>query len=207
MSFWPFRPKSAGSMRASGSIPGCSHVRSSRRRREEPLTSRRTPLLALVLAVLILPLANAPSARAGGFPNSLDAPEGATSLGPVVLENHVIHNIYVDGSWDDDNPGLSMASIDGVTQRLVDSDYFNAASQYGVSDPSFSGSDEKGGDVCGFLPIIGGLTSAGPISTWLACELAQVVPNGPTAGGFDPPAANSLYMVYLPKNTPLVKHH
>src|SRR5262249_34188759 len=162
-------------------------------------------VLALVLVAVSLHLGSVP-ARAGGFPNYLDQPEGATSLGPVVLENPVIHNIYVDGSWNDDNPGLSMASIDDVTQRIVDSDYFNAASQYGVSDPSFSGSDEKGFDICGPLPIIGGLTSAGQISTWLACELAQVVPEGDTAGGFDAPDDNSLYMVYLPQGTTFAEH-
>ncbi len=162
-------------------------------------------ILALMLAAL-LALGGIIPARAGDFPNYLDPPEGATSLGPVVMENPVIHNIYVDGSWNDDNPGLTMESINGVTQGIVDSDYFNAASQYGVSDPSFSGSDEKGGDVCGFLPIVNGLTSAGPISTWLACELAQVVPEGQTAGGFDAPDDNSLYMVYLPRGTTFAEH-
>jgi hypothetical protein len=163
-------------------------------------------ILALILAALLALGGNTP-ARASSFPNYLDPPEGASGLGPVVLEHPVIHNIYLDGSWDADNPGLSMASIDAVTQGIVGSDYFNAASQYGVSDPSFSGSDEKGGDVpCGALPIIGGLTSAGPISLWLACELAQVVPNGPTAGGFHAPDDNSLYMVYLPQGATFAEH-
>jgi hypothetical protein len=145
-------------------------------------------ILALMLAVLLAFGGIAP-ARAGSFPTYLDAPEGSTSLGPVVLKKPSIHNIYLDGSWDADNP------------------YFNAASQYGISGPSFTGSDEKGGDFpCGALPIIGGLTSAGPLSLWLACELAQVVPDGPTAGGFHAPDDNSLYMVYLPQGTTFAEH-
>lgn len=169
------------------------------------MTRGRFVLLALVLVAVSLPLATARSALAGDFPNYLDPPEGGTSLGPVVLENPVIHNIYLDGSWDTDNPSLSMASIDAVTQGIVDSDYFNAASQYGISDPSFSGSDEKADLPCGVgpVPILDDFTSATLLSTWLTCELAQVSPppEDTTAGGFDPPDNNSLYMVYLPQDT------
>jgi hypothetical protein len=144
----------------------------------------------------------------GDFPNYLDPPEGISSLGPVVIENPAIHNIYVDGSWNNDNPAaLSKENIDAATQGIVDSDYFSAASQYGVSPPSFSGSDEKGGDFpCGPLPITAGVTSAAMISTWLACELAQAAPEGPTLGGFDAPDDNALYMVYLPKGTTFAEH-
>jgi hypothetical protein len=161
--------------------------------------------LALVL-VALSPLGSVP-ARAGPFPNLLDPPMGATSLGPVTLENPEIHNIYLDGSWDDDNPtSISKANIDAITQGLVDSDYFSAASQYGVTSPSFTGSDEKANFPCGVLAIVGGEAFLATISTWLACELGPTVPGGDTAGGFDAPDDNSLYMVYLPQGTTLAEH-
>jgi hypothetical protein len=166
----------------------------------------RLGLLVSLVVGLSVQIGSAP-ALAGPYPDLLDPPEGSTSLGPVVLENPVIHNIYLDGSWDNDNPAsLSMANIDSVTRGIVDSDYFNAAAQYGVSNPSFSGSHEKGGDFCGSLPIIDDITNATWISSWLACEMAQVVPEGGTAGGFDAPDDNSLYMVYLPQDTTFAEH-
>jgi hypothetical protein len=168
------------------------------------MTRTRTIVLAVAVA-LSLPLASARSAVAGDFPNYLDPPQGGTSLGPVTLENPTIHNIFLDSNWDADNPSLSMDSINAKTQGIVDSDYFNAASQYGISDPSFSGSDEKSDVPCGVgpVPILDNFTSATLLATWLTCELAQVSPppDATTAGGFDPPDDNSLYMVYLPQDT------
>jgi hypothetical protein len=167
---------------------------------------RRALLIALVIVVVSLPLGRASSALAGDFPNLLDPPEGATSLGPVVLENPEIHNIYVDGNWDANNStSINMQSIDGFTQGLVNSDYFNAASQYGVSSPSFTGSDEESGFPCGF-PVNIGVTSLSDISLFLACELGPTVPGGPTISGLDPPNDNSLYVVYLPQDTTLIEH-
>jgi hypothetical protein len=130
-------------------------------------------------------------ALAGPFPDLLDPPEGALS---TVLENPEIHNIYLDSSWNADNdPSISMDNIDAFTQGLVDSDYFNAASQYGVTSPSFSGSDEEGGNLpCGPLPP----HNLGNITFWLVCEL------GPT-GDIEAPNDNSLYVVYLPQDAEL----
>lgn len=162
--------------------------------------------LALVL-VALSPLYSAP-AHAGDFPDLLDPPSGTTSLGPVLVENPAIHNIYVDDDWDVDNPtSISKENIDGFTQGLVNSDYFNAASQYGVSSPSFTGSDEEGGSFpCGSLPTIDGAAGLAEMSFWLACVLGPTVPGGPTAGGFDPPDNNSLYVVYLPQDMSLAEH-
>jgi hypothetical protein len=168
----------------------------------------RAVLLAILLGALSRPLATAPTTLAGPWPNLLDPPSGATSLGPVLLENPELHNIFVDGSWDDDNPAsISKENIDAFTEGLVNSDYFNAASQYGVTSPSFTGSDEDGGGFpCGPLPTIGGFASLPELSFWLACELGPTVPGGPTAGGFDPPNDNSLYVVYLPQDMSLAEH-
>src|SRR5712691_70565 len=150
----------------------------------------RLALLVSLVVALSVPLGSVP-ARAGPFPDLLDPPGGVLS---TVLENPEIHNIYLDGSWNDDNdPSISMENIDAFTQGLVDSDYFNAASQYGVSSPSFTGSDEEGGDFpCGPLPP----HNLGNITFWLACEL------GPT-GGIEAPNGNSLYVVYLPEDAEL----
>jgi hypothetical protein len=162
------------------------------------MTRTRTIVLAVAVA-LSLPLASARSAVAGDFPNYLDPPEGATSLA-AVADNPTIHNVYLDGSWDEDNPpSLSMANIDDATQKIVNSDYFNGASQYGLSDPSFDGHDEEGGNLtCGPLPIIDGVTTLGNITFWLACEL------GPT-GDIEAPDDNTIYMVYLPQDTSLAE--
>src|SRR5262245_21036455 len=82
--------------------------------------SRQTTLLAPVLVIVGLLLASARSARAGDPPQYLDPPEGLSTQGPVVLENPVIHNIFMDGSWNDDNPAsLSKENIDAVTQAIV----------------------------------------------------------------------------------------
>jgi hypothetical protein len=126
----------------------------------------------------------------------------------VVLGNPEIHNIYLDGSWDDDNPAFSMASINDFTQRLVDSNYFNAAGQYGVGPASFSGSDQEGGGFpCGPLPIDFGVAELAHISFWLGCKLSPtIVPSDVTIGGYDPPNDNSLYVVYVPTGTSCDAH-
>jgi hypothetical protein len=158
---------------------------------------------ALVLVGLVIALASASSALAGDAPNLLDPPDpGLATPGPVVLENPDIHNIYLDGSWDDENPSFSMASIDAFTQSLVDSNYLNAAGQYGVGPASVSGPDEKGGgDLCGALPFVG-VADIAAISFWLGCELGPtIVPSDFTIGGFDPPDDNSLYVLYVPTGT------
>jgi len=151
--------------------------------------------LLLTLLAVSLPLRGVPTAHAGDLPDLLDPPDPGLAAPAVVLENPDIHNVYLDGSWNDDNPGLSMESIDGATQRIVDSDYFNAASHYGVGSASFSGSDQEGGDFpCGPLPP----ATLGNIAFWLACELS------PT-GGIQAPDDNSLYMVYHPQGTSLAE--
>jgi len=151
--------------------------------------------LLLTLVAVSLPLRGVPTAHAGDLPDLLDPPDPGLAAPAVVLENPDIHNVYLDGNWNDDNPGLSMDSIDGATQRIVDSDYFNAASHYGVGSASFSGSDQEGGDFpCGPLPP----ATLGNIAFWLACELS------PT-GGIQAPDDNSLYMVYLPQGTSLAE--
>jgi hypothetical protein len=161
-------------------------------------------VVSLVVMALSVPLGSGP-ARAGDFPNLLDEPDGLPTPGPVVLENPDIHNVYLDGSWDADNPAFSMGSIDGISQNLVDSDYFNAASQYGVGPASFAGSDEEDGFPCP-LPILFGVSSITLINTFLTCELAPGAPGGPTFGGLDPPDDNTLYVFYLPTGTSWAEH-
>ncbi len=162
----------------------------------------RVARVALLLVAVSVPLATALPAIADT--PSLDPPLGVSPFREV-MTNPDIHNIYLDGSWDDENPvSLSMASINAFTQTLVGSNYFDKAAQYGVGPASFSGFDEVGGGFpCGPLPIIGGVAVLGAIFTWLGCELGPTIPDGPTAGGFDPPDDNTLYVLYLPTGTKL----
>lgn len=170
-----------------------------------PRTILRLALLVSLVMAVTSPLGSMP-ALAGPFPDLLDPPTGS-SLGPVVLEHPEIYNIYLDGSWDEDNPAaISKENIDAFTQGLVDSDYFNAASQYEVTSPSFTGSDEEEGVFPCLLPSPGGVVGLLELSFWLACEFGPTLPGGPTLAGFDPPNNNSLYVVYLPQDMTLAEH-
>jgi hypothetical protein len=86
--------------------------------------------------------------------------------GGAVLGNPSIHNVYMDFSWDSDNPAsIDRASIDGFTGSLANSIYFNPASQYGVGSASFTGSNEAG--ILCPPPIIAGVTDFFAISSLL----------------------------------------
>src|SRR5258708_24692582 len=60
---------------------------------------------------------------------------------PISMPTYV--NLYWDTSWDSDNPSLKTATIDAITQAVVQSSYFAGLSEYGVGSVSFAG---------GFLP-------------------------------------------------------
>jgi hypothetical protein len=59
------------------------------------------------------------------------------------INSPIFVNLYWDVTWDADNPGMKKASLDAITQAIVNSSYFNGLSEYGVSSASFAG---------GFLP-------------------------------------------------------
>ena len=87
-----------------------------------------------------------------------------------------------------------------MTQKLVDSNYFDFAGQYDVGHASFDGSDTSGGilNPCSSDP--GSTTNFVSILAFIECE-TSLAPTGvpsPTAGPF---GGNDLYVVYLPKGT------
>jgi uncharacterized repeat protein (TIGR01451 family) len=122
-------------------------------------------------------------------------------LTPRVLDNPTIHNVYWDSDWNDhESTAFSTDSIDAMTQKLVDSNYFDFAGQYGVGHASFDGSDTSGGllNPCSSDP--GSTTNFVDILAFIECE-TSLAPTGvpsPTAGPF---GGNDLYVVYLPKGT------
>jgi hypothetical protein len=104
-------------------------------------------------------------------------------------------NIYWDDSWDSDNPGSTVATVNAVTAAILASSYFSGLTEYGVGKPSFGG---------GFIPPP------------LACEKAPSPtvgfwdPNGPSISGFIfcmthyhvvPTGDNVIYNVILPSKT------
>jgi uncharacterized repeat protein (TIGR01451 family) len=135
------------------------------------------------------------------FPTPFLLPPPFGPLTPRVLDNPTIHNVYWDSNWNDhESSAFSTDSIDAMTQKLVDSNYFDFASQYGVGHASFAGSDTSGGllNPCPSDP--GSTTNFVSILAFIECE-TSALPTGvpsPTAG---PGGGNDLYVVYLPKGT------
>ncbi len=121
--------------------------------------------------------------------------------GGPVLANPAIHNVYMDFFWDSDNPAtINQASIDGFTSSLVNSVYFNSASQYSVGAASFTGSNQAG--ILCPPPIIFGITDFISISLWMECMTApSPIPFTGTISGVPAPDGNTVYAVYLPSGT------
>ncbi len=149
-------------------------------------------LLALASASFIFTVT---PARAGTPPTRLD------DNGGRVLGNPAIHNLYMTFDWDGNNPAaISSGAIDGFTQTLVNGSYFSSASQYGVGQASFTGSD--GAFLLCPPPIIAGITDFFAITAWMQCE---TLPGDPiirqVISGIPKPDGNTLYAVYLDTGT------
>ena len=135
------------------------------------------------------------------LPIPLLLPPPIGPLTPRVLENASIHNVFWDSDWNDHHSSaFSTDSIDAMTQKLVDSNYFDFAGQYDVGHASFDGSDTSGGilNPCSSDP--GSTTNFVYILAFIECE-TSLSPTGvpsPTPGPF---GGNDLYVVYLPKGT------
>src|SRR4029077_11637164 len=121
--------------------------------------------------------------------------------GGEVLNNPAIHNVYMDFSWDSDTPAaISQSMIDGFTSNLVNSIYFNSASQYNVGAASFTGS--HGATILCPPPIIAGVTDFFSISAWMECMTApSPIPFTGNISGIPAPDGNTVYAVYLPTGT------
>lgn len=76
----------------------------------------------------------------GGTPTPSPRPAPTTTATVVQpLTSAVFINIYWDGSWDADNPGLSHGTIDAATKAVIESSYLSALSEYGVKSVTFGG--------------------------------------------------------------------
>lgn len=95
--------------------------------REVVSTIRYCPLLLACAGFGLLPSANAQKTA------HIDSP----------IASPIFVNLYWDSAWDTDNPGMVKASLDAITQAVVNSSYFKGLSEYGVTSASFEG---------GFLP-------------------------------------------------------
>jgi hypothetical protein len=109
------------------------------------------------------------SAIGSGLP---DAPAHASGpLNPPIglntgISRVVIHNLYMDNDWDAHNPGVSRASVDDFTRKLLISGYFSKAAQYGVYEAYFTGSDQA----VAACPAPGPNFDYNALSSWILCE-------------------------------------
>ena len=107
-------------------------------------------------------------------------------LGPVtprVLEHPTIHNVFWDSDWNDHHSGaFSTDSIDAMTQKLVDSNFFDFAGQYDVGHASFDSSDTAGGilNPCSSNP--GSTTNFIDILFFIECETSLAPTGVPSSG-------------------------
>lgn len=131
------------------------------------------------------------------------------TLSGRTLANPSIHNLYWDDDWDGHNPGApKSAQLDAFTSDLAASHYFDPAGQYGVGSASFTGS--HGSSV--FCPIRspGAHAEFIEILLWASCEVS-FDPFSPLPGLFPAvtgvPKAddNSLYVVYLPRESDIIE--
>jgi len=120
--------------------------------------------------------------------------------GGAVLNNPAIHNVYMDFSWDSDNPSATTPDIDGFTASLVNSIYFTSATEYGVGAASFTGSNEA--TILCPPPIVAGITDFFSIGAWMECmTVPSPIPFTGTISGIPAPDGNTVYAVYLPSGT------
>src|SRR5262245_41465843 len=120
-----------------------------------------------------------------------------------------IHNLYWDSAWNTHNPDAPTSEqLDAATAALVNSHYLDQAGEYGVGGPSFSGS--HGSSVFCLIENPGGTAQFIEILHWVSCEVS-FDPFSPLPGLLPPitgvPKAdnNSLYVVYLPRETEVLE--
>ena len=144
----------------------------------------------------------------------------AFSYPPVILSGRVlehpeIHNLYLDSDWDAHNPDApTRAQLDALTQGLVNSGYFSAASQYGVGSATFTGSHQRE-VLCGLFEPIAGTAEFVDILAWVTCMAGYNPFSAPPSllppGTLDPISGvpegndNSLYVVYLPRDVEIAE--
>src|SRR5436309_1304301 len=82
---------------------------------------------------------NVAISTAGFFADPLTFTYPPVIVNGRVLHHPKIHNLYLDGDWDGNNPDApTRAQLDAFTRELVSSGYFDAAGQYGVGSGSFT---------------------------------------------------------------------
>ena len=145
-----------------------------------------------VLATIVLALVVAGSAGAGAAPNRLDR-----TLGTVVPAAR-IHNLFWDDAWSTQHPTFTRGMINTFTARITSTGYAGSLGEYGVTPPTFAGS-QSASPICGATQAPNFVTTAAVIS-WLLCEV-NVPGTGVPFPGIRSPISNDLYVVYLPSNT------
>jgi hypothetical protein len=132
---------------------------------------------------------------------------------PVILRgrtlNPSIHNLFWDSDWNAHNPDApSSGRLDAFTASLAGGHYLDQAGEYGVGGASFSGS--HGSSLFCLITNPGGSAEFIEILHWVSCEIS-FDPFSPLPGLFPAitgvPKAddNSLYVVYLPRETEVIE--
>ena len=129
------------------------------------------------------------------FPFLLPPPVGP--LSPRVLENPEIFNVYWDDNWNDHHSGaFSTDSIDAMTKKLVQSNYFNFAGQYDVGEASFDGSNTSGGMLNPCSTHLARRRISSPSSASSSVRRRLCTNRSARRQG-----GNTLYVIYLPRGT------
>jgi hypothetical protein len=143
-------------------------------------------------AATTVALVGAGPAQSGVEPNLLDR-----NLGVVVAQPRIV-NLFWDNAWDTRHAAFTVKTLNVFTIRVGSTTYARGLTQYGIGRPGFIGSFQ-GARACGPTRAPNVVTTAQVIA-WTHCMVAS-----PFTGVPKPvvrlPVSNTLYVVYLPRNT------
>jgi hypothetical protein len=145
---------------------------------------------ACILAAAAALIGSALSAALPAAPTHASGALNSPIWPSTALQHVVIHNLYMDNNWDAHNP-LSRATIDDFTRRLLLSGYFSRASQYGVVDAFYTGSDQATAS----CPAPGPSFDYTALSSWILCEKHSLPPYSANGTGVN------IWQVYVPVNS------
>ncbi len=150
-----------------------------------------TAALAAIAAATVALVASGP-AQSGVEPNLLDR-----NLGAVVAQPRIV-NLFWDNAWDIRHPAFTRLTLNTFTVRVGSTSYAGSLTQYRIGRPGFIGSFQ-GSSACGPTRAPNIVTTAQVIA-WTRCMVTS-----PFTGVPKPtvriPVSNTLYVVYLPRNT------
>jgi hypothetical protein len=156
------------------------------------MTVRRLIMFVAIAATTGVALVSAGAARGGVEPNLLDRNLGAIVQRPLIV------NLFWDNAWDTRHPLFTRRLLNTFTIRVGSTSYLGALDQYGVERSGFIGSFQ-GSRTCGPTRAPNTVTTAQVIS-WAVCMVSSPFTGVPKPAARIP-VSNTMYVVYLPRNT------